>query len=1842
MRERTDTTYVAIIKAAYFLFIPIVFCVITACTSNPKQEEKAEAPIANVNKTESTEKSDLSELFKKLLDDKRENGTVDEEAISFFIDPGFYPETVTCSVMFHEKNEMITGGNDGIIRVLDPDTGKEKRKMRFERSGRPDGGIVRLALSSWKGVLAAAVCHEGVANPVVEIYEYATGKEIGNISLSGKTISRMVFSGDGNRLAAACGDDTVMYWKAEEEYRTGRTIHPGVGMITALAFAENDIIIASGDNREVKCHSLETGTPVHEYSSETPVTDLAVHADYIAAGCANNTIVVFDRELRPVKTIRDGYHSGILSFSPDGDHLLSIRPSGKFFVYYDVTSDFEQSVIAIGKEIDPFGVHFIDNDRLIIIGGGRPEFNVMDIASGSLIRHEAPAVYGISEAIITENALVIKKTSAEEASAFNLNDFTFNPAEKSPVTGRLSPSIDAYAISQCDTPGGNESGLNYEIRHGTSTASLSTDLVNGGFFGFMGDDTILVEQSGGYIAVYDREAKKISTLSGLSGRLKDLSFHSGFIAAMDVNNLIAIWREEDIAGGTPFVPQHLHFFMRSDNSWVLASRNGYYTEKNGGSQVLWLYQKEKNGTKAFCGSVGIFSEIYHRKDVIGLLAGGKSYREAASSIGEKQPLRQVARIFPEESYYLSDIGGSWFPMDSLKETNQLISTAYMHKNFKYSVMIMEEKTGNPFVFPGLENYSDRMLAGYSHTIADCKLLSKKEFTVNGKNGILLILTGNAGKLAIQYYIWFYCSNDRVYQLVSWKMDDGIQSTDIPEDIMGFYGGFNIFSTDAAEHRPDGGAPYVSGYGYTINFPASGFSRWDDIGEYYNIAESGGYRGNDIAFFITPIDTGEIDPSIEALTRGFLEAQGINVTNADLKGYKRIEYNGLRGVEFSYLSDYHYYFRILKTLPARHCAYYIALIEKKTGLADAGLMEKFYDSISFTGGNDGKEEGRAENQKTGSDMDLNSALIMNKMGLFYFSNSQYIKSLSCFRAAFEKNNHDADYFENVLHCLSILEKYNEGLQYLDTYLTHFPDNISVRSYLAFFLKQTGQKDKAAGEYKALFDQEYRQDYDFVDYLNLLWEMERKEEAFDAIKMYQKEKFSVLVARKEADLYEREGQYEKAITMLKDVYETTVFDQDVVLDLCMILNRAGRSQEAIDICEELIRDDHRSADIYFVMGLNQLELNWYQEAKLSFEKAHELNPTDTDIKEYIDYVSGLLGEKDNTSIKKEIKAVMISPEYLEVPDPGVMKDVSDRDAFYLHRVTAFFYKKDLEMKYTMYYRIKVLTYPGISHFSTFTLPFDPLDEGIYVNELKVFDEKGKLVSEGDPSKYFVMDDTSSDMATGGKVLNVPIPGLQPGYSFSISATWSNHNFNDGPRYYFDYLARTYPIINNYVIITGDIDAFAYSTKNMPSPQKKDGELVFRVPRHIEISWEPYQDMEASEVPEIHIGCASNTWKGEVDSYLDEIEEKLVPREDVVRLSDGLVSGCTNDEEKIEKLARYVQANYTYKAIEFGRRGWVPNDGDVIIHNKYGDCKDLSLLLYLMLKAEGILSHLVLTSTSTVVAPDLPDLDQFDHVLLYIPGVGDGQFLDPTNKSYDITRLPPEGLSGQYCLVLDRQNPRIIRMTSYPAHCNAIESERTLEVGDDDSINVRETLYFKLYAASFLRAYLNQFDNSQRQTQIQSYMASILPGVKLKKMETLNLDDTGKDFILHLEYTTGTVVKDHDRRFISRLPAVWERAHIFQQHLAERKTPFRLYLPLSFKSRITIRDKGDLSGKNELKQKKEENDFTRWSIAGKMENGAFVIRFDFYQKQVAYPKEDYHRFEAALNAAVEHLETRINLLR
>lgn len=124
----------------------------------------------------------------------------------------------------------------------------------------------------------------------------------------------------------------------------------------------------------------------------------------------------------------------------------------------------------------------------------------------------------------------------------------------------------------------------------------------------------------------------------------------------------------------------------------------------------------------------------------------------------------------------------------------------------------------------------------------------------------------------------------------------------------------------------------------------------------------------------------------------------------------------------------------------------------------------------------------------------------------------------------------------------------------------------------------------------------------------------------------------------------------------------------------------------------------------------------------------------------------------------------------------------------------------------------------------------------------------------------------------------------------------------------------------------------------------------------------------------------------------------------------------QDKLAAVGAFAQEDIRYVAVELGKNRWVPRSAPETLRNRYGDCKDKTILMRAMMQFMGISSASVLVNTSYPVSRGLSTPFQFNHCIVAIPVeglnlseswqnaiAGDWFFFDPTDSDTKIGNLP-----------------------------------------------------------------------------------------------------------------------------------------------------------------------------------------------------------------------------------------------
>ncbi|WP_338876435.1 DUF3857 domain-containing protein [Spirosoma sp. SC4-14] len=151
-----------------------------------------------------------------------------------------------------------------------------------------------------------------------------------------------------------------------------------------------------------------------------------------------------------------------------------------------------------------------------------------------------------------------------------------------------------------------------------------------------------------------------------------------------------------------------------------------------------------------------------------------------------------------------------------------------------------------------------------------------------------------------------------------------------------------------------------------------------------------------------------------------------------------------------------------------------------------------------------------------------------------------------------------------------------------------------------------------------------------------------------------------------------------------------------------------------------------------------------------------------------------------------------------------------------------------------------------------------------------------------------------------------------------------------------------------------------------------------------------------PEPHVQVSEYaSWQAVTDWALSLYKVPTVSAPLLTFVNDWKRQAGTNKLKYIELAVHFVQNDVRYMGIEIGEYSHRPHDPAQIVRQRYGDCKDKSLLLCTLLQANQIEAYPALTNTYSGSQTNtyLPSPLLFNHAIVWFRLANKSYWIDPT---------------------------------------------------------------------------------------------------------------------------------------------------------------------------------------------------------------------------------------------------------
>jgi hypothetical protein len=294
-------------------------------------------------------------------------------------------------------------------------------------------------------------------------------------------------------------------------------------------------------------------------------------------------------------------------------------------------------------------------------------------------------------------------------------------------------------------------------------------------------------------------------------------------------------------------------------------------------------------------------------------------------------------------------------------------------------------------------------------------------------------------------------------------------------------------------------------------------------------------------------------------------------------------------------------------------------------------------------------------------------------------------------------------------------------------------------------------------------------------------------------------------------------------------------------------------------------------------------------------------------------------------------------------------------------------------------------------------------------------------------------------------------------------------------------------------------------------------------------------------------------------------------------ALTSSSPNQLEKMRALAKFVQHDIRYVAIELGIGGWQPHPAPEIFAHRYGDCKDKATLMGSMLREIGIESYYSHINTERgAITPVTPAHLGFNHTIIAIklpegmndpslsatldvPKVGKILFFDPTDE------LTPFGsisgaLQQNYSLLVTPGGGQLVELPKLPASMNGIRRIGKLNLAADGKLTgtVSETRLGDR-AASQRYALRTVTNSNDRIKPIENLLSGSLSTFVITNAKAVNIEHTDLPFGFEYTFVADNYARNAGNLLLVRPRVLGSKAKAVMETKEARQFPIEFEGPV-----------------------------------------------------------------------------------
>ena len=1016
------------------------------------------------------------------------------------------------------------------------------------------------------------------------------------------------------------------------------------------------------------------------------------------------------------------------------------------------------------------------------------------------------------------------------------------------------------------------------------------------------------------------------------------------------------------------------------------------------------------------------------------------------------------------------------------------------------------------------------------------------------------------------------AGSRVYTLTLSASDVTLPAGELKEEWKAFFAGFSMRETAANEGpelSPNNVQSYISKeLGYTWAVKDTLWHHWTGIARQNDDPDLVlSNKAEDVSLFVYGATVESDAVNFQDLFKVLLVRLGVDPNNPTLEMHRQ-------KVGDRYAQDFS-----LTHVVNKFDFYYTGRYFYDDGRGilivswTQGVNKKKYAKVMQHG-----IEGLSVGEKPATSADAESAkkqakfnaAIMSQVGILRLLENQPLVALSYFERANRMDPEEPLYLINCGFVYQMKELYGPGISHFESQRELVQKNGKLLSILGEMYEALFDYGRARECAEAALRYTPNNPEYVINLSDALWGLGQRNQSLVVVQRLYDTQPSSRLGVYLAKTYMGLDQYAEAVDVLYQVRRRFGMSVELGTTLMDALVFLGRYEEARAISEETLAKDKNDYKIWTMQGKILFYSRNYRDAEKSLTKALALKPDNEDAKSFLSATKAFLGKADNRTLQKPITPVEERSKNLKsLLSANAKKQGTDGDfpAVVHYSKQSLKAEKGANWVRTEEMLMEILDIRGAAIYREFTFDFLPGFDRIYINALEVYDSNWNLKQKANLNGAYITYATEIGGQNESQTAHFPLQELEPGDFIYLQFSRTNIE-NKGMIPYTDFVSsKDVPVGQSTFRIYADTSRFVTEEYGPLEKKAIKGGMEWTISDPVIIRKELYMPVYRDFGAGLML-TGKQEWKNVGEDYQNLIKHQFKQAVSV-REKAREVRGSKANDNAVKAIVNFVRHDIRYRDIRFGGHSLIPQTAEVTLKKHQGDCKDMALLLKEMLESIGIKSYLTAIHLTEEGFAGLPTIQQFNHMILYIPAQGQvtERWVDATDKTGN-DRPVPLDMEGKVALVINDDSSHVVTTPILEDNQeHQIGIEHRLFIGNDGACEFRDSISLQGKFASVMRNRFFGRDAKEQEKLMEDFLASGIPDVSIGNIRIENLAEFNKPLALIVTYASKGYFGQGGSELKGRFPNVWERSLFKLPKVSKRHHPIRMPHETQFAYKLSV---------------------------------------------------------------------------